>query len=93
MVELLPHEALSPFLWTGGVLGPHAVALPQQVGVGVGGHLAQRVRHRLRVFDMQVAPPENRLRVLSFVRLRSTGFWQTIRSDTSAENLLNTLGI
>ena len=64
MVELLPHEALSPFLWTGGVLGPHAVSLPQHVDVGVGGHLAQRVRHRLRAFDMQVAPPEHGLDAL-----------------------------
>ena len=64
MVELLPHEALSPFLRTGGVLGPHAVSLPQQVDVGVGGHLAQRVRHRLRAFDMQVAPPEHGLDAL-----------------------------
>ena len=64
MVDLLPHEALSPFLGAGSVLGPHAVALPQQVDVGGGGHLAQRVRHRLRAFDTQVAPPEHGLDAL-----------------------------
>ena len=59
------HTRPSPhFSGRGGVLGPHAVSLPQQVDVGVGGHLAQRVRHRLRAFDMQVAPPEHGLDAL-----------------------------
>ena len=64
MVKLLPHQALSPFLGTARIGGAHAVALAEQVDVGVGRHLAERVRHRLRVLHVRVAPPEHGLHPL-----------------------------
>ena len=42
-------------------IGLNAVAVPEHVDVGIGGHLAQGVRHRSRMLDVQVAPPEDRL--------------------------------
>ena len=61
VVHFLPNKPLAPLLGLLEAIGLDAVAVPEHVDVGVGGHLAQGVRHRPRTLDVQVAPPEDRL--------------------------------
>lgn len=61
MVQFLPNEALASLLGLFQAVGFDAVAVADQVDVGVGGHMAQGVRHRPRMLDVQVAPPEDGL--------------------------------
>lgn len=61
VVQFLPSKALAPLLGLLEAIGPDAVAVPEQVDVGIGRHLAQGVRHRLRALDVQITPSEDRL--------------------------------
>lgn len=61
VAQFLPNKPLAPLLGLLEAIGLDAVAVPEQVDVDVGGHLAQGVSHRLRALDAQIAPPEDRL--------------------------------
>lgn len=61
-MKLLPGEPLAPFRRLPDRFRVDAVLGAEQLDVGVGGHLAQNLRHVLRAFHVHGAPPEGRLR-------------------------------